>query len=165
MAKFRILPSDTDSFLLFAEGDYNKAAEVIHKHRTRFDRPLFPEGHVLRDISNQKVPGKVKFQFMTTPIREAVVLSPKCYSLLTENGNVSTAKGVQKHIQHTEYRRRVERQTTFTDRCRGVQQFNQELYQVNREMRILSPFDNKKYYLNINESMSYGHYRLEELAQ
>lgn len=158
-AKISLLLSDTDSFLVKLE-NIEDPEEVLHQHRDRFDFSKLNDGHRLRDESNKQVPGKMKMLLPGEVCMESVVLSSKCYSILTDKGTCSAMKGVAGRLTHEAYKNCLERGESFIGRVKSVKHYNQTLYHVSTERRMLSPIDTKRFYFSANESLSYGHYRL-----
>ena len=163
--KISLLMSDTDSFLVHIENDPAKEAAsldaVFRRHRHEFDMSGFEDGHPLKNDRNRQVPGKLKFQVPKQVCMEAVVLSSKCYSILTDQGSLSAMKGVPGHLQHEQYKDCIINEKCHTGRVKSIKNYGQKLYHVSTERRMLSPLDTKRYYLSANESLSYGHYRLQ----
>ena len=155
--------SDTDSFLVHIEGGsatQNGIEEVFRNNREHFDFASLQTGHPLKDETNRQVPGKMKLQLPNAVIVETVVLSSKCYSVLTDRGSLSAMKGVPGSLQHDIYKDCIQSDKCYVGRIRSIKNCGQSLYHVSTERRILSPIDSKRFYFSSNESVSYGHYRL-----
>ena len=158
----RLLMSDTDSFLVHIENKQETAANsfeaVLHKHRHEFDLSAV-EGP-LQDQTNKEMPGKMKIQLPKEVCLESVVLSSKCYSILTDRGSHSAMKGVSGKLQHEQYKDCILNEKCHIGRVKSIKHQGQSLYHVSTERRMLSPIDLKRYYFSANQSLSYGHYRL-----
>ena len=160
-AKVSLLMSDTDSFLMKIEGEENVQG-ILRQYSDRFDLSQLRDGHPLRSDRNKQQPGKMKLQLPNETCLEVVVLSSKCYSILTDQSSCSAMKGVPGRLTHDVYRDCIENGSCFTGRVNSVKHFNQSLYQVSTERRMLSPLDTKRHYFSANESISFGHYKLKE---
>ena len=64
-----------------------------------YDFPDYPKDHPLCDETNKKVIGKMKDECAGTPIAEYIGLSPKLYSVLRADEQLTKkAKGVKKNV-------------------------------------------------------------------
>ena len=84
-------------------------------------------------------------------------------------GGSTTAKGItkaaQKHLSHEEYRRILNEKKTNMISNRGFETKNHRIYTVLKRKKGLSAFDDKKYILEDGvNTLSYGHYRIENLS-
>ncbi|MEW8542131.1 MAG: hypothetical protein AB2693_01235 [Candidatus Thiodiazotropha sp.] len=167
--KVSLLMSDTDSFLVHLESVSASASDdsvmtILQDYKDKFDLSKLEEGNPLRDDKNRQIPGKMKLQLPNETCMEAVVLSSKCYSILTDKGSLAAMKGVPGRLQHEVYKECILNDKCHVGRIRSVKHFGQSLYHVSTERRMLSPIDMKRYYLSANESLSYGHYRLRDVV-
>ncbi|XP_045187034.2 uncharacterized protein LOC123544936 [Mercenaria mercenaria] len=156
-----VLYSDTDSWLINVQGNHDMDS-ILRANRNRFDFSSLPDDHPLKDDMNRKTPGKLKFELGNSICTESIVLSSKCYSLLTENGTKSALKGVQCNVKHERYKECLLSDTSYSGTTKSVKNFGQSLYHVNTQRRMLTPVDTKRFYLSANKSYSYGHYKLLE---
>ena len=99
---------------------------------------------------------------------EWVLLRPKAYSILLEEDheNIKKAKGIQKcviekAITHQNYKTCYEETKKISAAVRGFQSKKHVLSTYEREKIALSPFDDKRCWWSKNESMAFGHWRLE----
>ena len=76
----KLLFTDTDSLCL--ELRTNDMYEVIREMKQHYDLSNFPCDHPMYDVSNKKVPGKMKIETGGEIIHEFVGLKPKMYSIL-----------------------------------------------------------------------------------
>ena len=160
--RVRLIMSDTDSFLVHIEKhpETQTAIEsVLLQHQDKFDFSSL--NGPLKNVKNKEVPGKMKIQLPNEVCMEAVVLSSKCYSILTDRGSHSAMKGVPGKLRHEMYKDCIINEKCYVGRINSIKHFNQTLYHVSTERRMLSPIDMKRFYLSANESLSYGHYRLQ----
>ncbi|MEW8548770.1 MAG: hypothetical protein AB2693_35165, partial [Candidatus Thiodiazotropha sp.] len=70
-----LLMQDTDSFLLQIQG-YADVNRILKANSNIFDFSNLPENHVLRDDSNKKKPGCIKFELGADTCCEFCALSP-----------------------------------------------------------------------------------------
>lgn len=160
-----LLMSDTDSFLLRIESpspDAPSVEEILGLHRDKFDFSKLGDNHPLKDDRNRQVPGKMKVQLPNEVCLETVVLSSKCYSILTDRGALSAMKGVSGSLQHNILKDCILNEKCFIGRMESAKHFGQSLNHVSTEKRMLSPIDTKRFYFSANKSLSYGHYRLRK---
>ena len=166
--KVSLLMSDTDSFLVHLESasaSDNSVIAILQEHKDKFDLSKLEEGNPLKDDTNRQIPGKMKLQLPNETCMEAVVLSSKCYSILTDRGSLAAMKCVPGRLQHEVYKECILKDKCHVGRVRSVtKHFGQSLYHVSTERRMLSPIDVKRYYFSANESLSYGHYRLRDVV-
>lgn len=158
-----LLMSDTDSFLVHIEGEsvnQNSIEQILYKNRGKFDFSKLEDTHPLKDNANRQIPGKMKLQLPNAVIMEAVVLSSKCYSILTNRGSLTAMKGASGSLQHEIFKDCIEREKCYVGKIKSVKNFGQTLYHVSTERRMLSPIDTKRFYFSANQSASYGHWRL-----
>ena len=83
---------DTDSFIMHVKTEdfYEDIANDVEKNYDTIERPL-PMG------KNKKVIGLMKDELGGKIMKECIGLRPKCYSYLTDDGNVDKkAKGTKK---------------------------------------------------------------------
>ena len=156
-----LLMQDTDSFLLQIQG-YEDVNRILKANSNLFDFSNLPENHVLKDDSNKKKPGCIKFELGADVCCEFCALSPKCYSLKTDNGFKQTLKGSKKKLSHDMYRECLLQEHCQIRNIRDIRNYGQALYQVSVRRRLMSPLDLKRYYLNAIRSLSFGHYKIAE---
>lgn len=116
------LVTDTDSFLVHIEGGsatQNGIEEVFRNNREHFDFASLETGHPLKDETNRQVPGKMKLQLPNAVIVETVVLSSKCYSVLTDRGSLSAMKGVPGSLQQDIYKDCIQSDKCYVGRIRA----------------------------------------------
>ena len=95
-----LLYMDTDSFLLKFEGFdiFEKISSPPLKNI--LDTSNFTPSHTCFSLNNKGKLGYLKSETSNYPIKEVIVLQPKCYSILVEGGDVKkTAKGIVRNEQ------------------------------------------------------------------
>ena len=105
----------------------------------------------------------MKLQLGNSVPVESVVLSSKTYSVLTDDGEKTHAKGVNIKLKHDKFKACLASEMLFKKNIKSVKHFNQKLYHVSTERILLSPIETKRYYVNANHSYSYGHYFIDLL--
>lgn len=106
----------------------------------------------------------MKFQYGGSVCHEAVVLSSKCYSILTSDGSKSTMKGISGRADHDRYKECIRTEMCHKGNIKSVRHHNQSLYQVSTTKTMMSPVETKRYYISANDSFSHGHYMTALLA-
>ena len=154
---------DTDSFLLeFKNIDvYNEISKGPLK--AIMDTSNFPTNHELFNEENKGKLGYLKSETGSIPIRESISLSAKCYSVLLEDERVkNTAKGVNKSekskLKHDIYRDihdGVIKNVSST--CPTIRSYQNKLYTIVVNKHALAKLDRKRYWINREESVGYGH--------
>ena len=128
--KISLLMSDYDSFLVHTEGG---SATQLGQRKCFADFASLETGHSLKDETNRQVPGKMKLQLPNAVIVETVVLSSKCYSVLTDRGSLSAMKGVPGSLQHDIYKDCIQSDKCYVGRIRSTKNCGQSLYHVSTE--------------------------------
>lgn len=133
-----------------------------------FDTSNYPRDHPLFSEKHKKVVGKMKDETASHPILGFVGLRPKMYSFIVydeKKTQVKKAKGISKSV--------VKKELTYQNyvNClmdsklnrhsmNSIRSENHNLYLKNINKISLSPFDDKRWWLEPNgiEGYSYGHY-------
>jgi len=100
--KIEVCGGDTDSLVCFITGI--NLSEQLHPAMLRddlLDSSNYVNTHVLWSSKNKARLGCIKDEVCGEVLREAVLLKPKCYSMITLNNkhNKKTAKGVQRCVR------------------------------------------------------------------
>jgi len=164
--KAKLLFTDTDSLCYHIETEdiYQDMFERSDLFDfSDYDQNPFPFG--FHDDSNKKVMGIFKDDSKGRPIIEFVGLRAKCYSILHDDENQkNTAKGVtrcvrDKYLKHEQYYNALFNQEQLTQIQRGFRSEKHQVYTIETEKIVLSPFDNKRYILEDGiTTRAYGHY-------
>ena len=96
---------------------------------------------------------------------EIIMLAPQCYSMsLLESGDKRKAKGVGRRVTatltHDDYKQRYLTRTELVKNVRRMQSFNHVIFNITQAKVALSFMDNKRAWLSANDSLPYGHYKL-----
>ena len=161
-----LLFGDTDSFcyLIFTKCVYRK----FKKYEHLFDTSNYPKNHFLYSIKNKKVVGLFKDEMGGKPIFQFVGLRPKMYSILSENINKKTAKGVtkatiKKHLKHAEYLQALFKEKRFSHRMKSIRSKEHNIYTCQMNKTSICPLDDKRYLLKGGiKSLAYNHYRINQ---
>ena len=167
----KLILSDTDSllFIVYTEDIYKDMIDKSFKQH--LDLSNYEESSKLYDRTNRKVIGKFKDETEGVPIREAIVLKPKMYSLLLNDGqNPKRAKSVPRaaksKLTHEDYRAVLEKATTKQIQASSIRSFKHVLFTIKVSKKGLSAFDDKKYVMQDGVNcLSYGHYKIKTLGQ
>jgi hypothetical protein len=162
--KVNFLAGDTDSLVLKISGVPDLTDRYL-KYKDMFDLSNFPDGHPLRRDENRMVPGKVKFEQPGQIGIEFVALSPKCYSFKTDRGFKQTRKGCSRDLKHDLYKKCLLDGTCHSANVKEVRNYDQRLYQVSVNKRVLSVLDYKRYHFDNLSSVSFGHHCLNNNEQ
>lgn len=148
--KADLLFTDTDSLCYHIRG--TNAYEFMHAHKEHFDMSsFFPKDSKYYNTENNGVLGKFKIdkEFF---IKEFVGLRPKCYAVLPENSNKSSAtcKGVKKSVAKNEctfqhYKHVLFTRNKFRVNQSGFQVRRHEISTIEIDKCALSAFDNKRW--------------------
>ena len=141
--------------------DFYKDMEESLYH---YDTSNYSENHPLRSMTNKKVLGKFKDECGGRPIREAVCLRSKMYSILKDDVenielysilkedevNIKRAKGtskcvVKKLISHENYKEALFQRKAFQHGMNRLQSENHLIYEKDVNRTSISPFDSKRW--------------------
>ena len=130
------------------------------------DSSNFPRTHRLYSVNNKAKLGCIKDELEGEIIAEAVLLKPKCYSMITHSGSEKKrAKGVQSCVRqsltHEKYYEVYERQMEIVRNTRRFQSTDHIVYTILQRKWCLSVTDTKRAWIDSNNSFPYGHYKLD----
>uniref|UniRef100_T1JU36 DNA-directed DNA polymerase n=1 Tax=Tetranychus urticae TaxID=32264 RepID=T1JU36_TETUR len=157
--------TDTDSLIYEIKTDDIRADLQSFAHIMDFSN--YPKDHPLySNIHNKKI-GYLKDEMGGEQIAEFVGIRPKLYALKTEKEIKMRAKGVPRPV--------LKNKITFQDYVdclydhniiRGdttrLQSDHHNIQMIQREKVLLSPLDDKRYWLNNLESLAYGHCKIKK---
>lgn len=132
------------------------------------DTSNYPTTHPLFSNNRKAKLGCVKDESKGDLFSEWILLRPKCYSMKKINnlGVHKRAKGIQRsvvasEILHEDYKKVFESGESQLRMVRGFQSkcHNVSTFSINK--KALSIFEDKRAWIDNNESLAYGHYRLE----
>ena len=164
-AKAKLLLTDTDSlcYQIETQDIYLDMQNDIHL----FDTSNYPQDHFLFSNINKKVLGKFKDELAGTPARESIGLKPKMYSLDLGTSQKKVAKGVNKAVikkvlDHSHYKRVLFEQKAMLHEMYRIQSHKHQVSTLKINKLSLSPYDDKRYFLNETDSYAYGHFRINQ---
>lgn len=163
----KLLFMDTDSFCFQIKT--KDIFEDFRKYSDILDLSEYPEDHFskLHTDKNKKVLGMLKDEMKGSIISQFVGIKSKMYSLSYENKNKKTGKGIQravleKFFSHDDYKECVLESNLFFAQNRRIESKNHQLRTVEQSKLVLTPFDDKRYYINNIDSLAYGHIDIKE---
>ena len=168
--KAKLLFTDTDSFMYEIQTeDFYK--DISGDVRDRFDTSDYPENHPSRIPTgiNKKVLGMFKDEATGKNIKEFVGLRSKLYSFIMEEGKENKrCKGVkknvvQKYISHEDYKTCLQTGKEQLRRQTIIRSYEHEIYSEEVNKIALSAADDKRYLLNNNDTLAWGHYKIKDM--
>jgi hypothetical protein len=167
--RIEVIGGDTDS--LFCKITNIDLHGVLHPAMRRdglLDTSNYPTNHPLFTNEYKAKLGCIKDEVEGETIVEAVLLKPKCYSMITESGlkNKKTAKGVQycvkQALAHATYVEAFNHQLEIVRDTRRFQTKDHIVSTILQRKWALSATDNKRAWTAANDSVPYGHYSLTD---
>ena len=158
----RLILSDTDSFLL--EFTTQNVFKDLAPHMDRFDTSNFSPTHELYSPHNRCVTGKIKFETADEFIREVCALRTKMYSFTIGDKEKKVAKGVpasvqSKALKFETYKNCLFNRQTTRHKFHSIRSYNHMLFTIEQSKKTLSPFCDKRYWLDDEiSSLSFGHW-------
>ncbi len=142
----------------------------MYKNKEYFDLSDISNDKLMKykDDSNKKVIGKMKMEYINSPISEFIGLKSKMYSVKFDSGEESKrAKGIaysvtKNDLRHEMYNNTLETKGRMYSRMNAIRSIKHQLYTITMNKISLSAYDDKRYILNDGiTSHAYGHYKLE----
>ena len=130
------------------------------------DTSNYPESHPLFTNVNKARLGFIKDEVEGESIIEAVLLKPKAYSMKTscQKTDKKTVKGIQKCVRkaipHEEYVKVFKTQEEVSKSVRRFQSKQHIVHTIKQTKWALSVADNKRAWIEINYSLPFGHYKI-----
>ena len=158
-----IMYTDTDSFIWRVLTD-DLYSDLV-KLRGDFDFSKYPFNHPLHNTVNSCVRGKWKDELNGNILLEAIFLRAKSYSILTSNDKISAMAGVKKCMQklivHDNFRDILFESGRLFIKQKRFSSSNMTISTVTNERLALSPIDLKRYQMNKELTLPYGHHMLK----
>jgi len=159
---------DTDSLFVTVEGvDYQTLLSEMMENGL-LDTSNYNQNHARFSLERCAQLGCVKDEFKGAFCKEIVMLTPKCYSMdiVGQEKNKCTAKGVGreviKSLTHDAYKDRITLQSELVCKVKRMQSFKHEIFHIEQSKVALTFFDNKRFWVDGNNSLPYGHYRCRD---
>ena len=162
----KLVYTDTDSYVIKIDtDDVYKDFQEINEYMDFSD---YPESHPNYDKTNKKVLGKFKDEAAGKIITSFIGLKPKsyCYKVLNETKEEKKSKGIVKHkvknqLTYKKYEETLNRELKEQVTFNTIRSKDHQIYSITQTKYSLSPFDNKRFWYNENESLPFGHYQIE----
>ena len=171
----QLIGGDTDSYFLQVKSKYPR--DDILRYFVNFPNTMDPNAHGVFDSSNYPTThplfsnankarlGCFKDEACGAEIQEFICLCPKMYSFIKVGGEVSNrAKGVKKSkkdtLSHDNYREVYESRKSVSVNQTFLRSQHHVMRTVSMTKRALSVWEDKRCWINRNESVPYGHHKL-----
>ncbi|XP_053641949.2 uncharacterized protein [Cherax quadricarinatus] len=159
----RLLYTDTDSYIFSL-----KCKDLYTELKSEpllgyMDFSNFSPDHPLYDDSRKGEVGLLKSEMCDNHISELIALKAKMYSvkIAGRSTTVSRANGIPLHFMPLLTHARYKNVLTTVDRelftCKSISNVKGEICTVRINKRGISAFDDKRYHLDTNQSLAYGH--------
>ena len=163
--KAQLAFTDTDSFCF--EIQTEDIYRDMKENSDLFYTSNFPVDHPIYSNVNKKVVGKFKDECPKFPIREFIGLKPKMYSLDLGVEEKKVAKGVsrpviRKELRHEFYKNCLFKKRAMKQNMHLIRSKKHQIETIRINKTTLTPYDDKRYFLNEYKSFAHGHYRIRE---
>ena len=163
--QLHLIGGDTDSFFLTIATDTNiTLSDVFNNLTQHIDTSNYPPSHPLYSTVNKAKLGCFKDETAGQPLEEMILLRPKMYSMKYKDSDTSIkrAKGISMHIvknklKHDSYREAFEEQKTTRVQMTILRSKLHTIQTTRFNKRALSAWEDKRVWLNENESLPHGH--------
>ena len=164
-----LIYSDTDSFLLEFQ-NIDIYSELGKKPLMDYmDTSNFPSDHKLFSNANKGKLGLLKSETADLAIKEAYCLAPKTYSVLLNDDNTkNTAKGVNRSeknkLKHETYKKIHDGTLKeIQSICPTIRSIKNNLYTIETKKHALVKLDRKRFWIDRDTSVGYGHPSIKKL--
>ena len=162
--QLQLVGGDTDSFFLtIATDTHVSLSDVFCSLAQHIDTSNYPPSHPLYSTVNKAKLGCFKDETGGQTLEEMILLRPKMYSMKykdTDN-SIKRAKGISRHIvqnmKHDTYREAFEDQKTTHVQMTILRSKQHTIQTTTFRKRALSAWEDKRVWLNENESLPHGH--------
>ena len=166
-SRLHLLYTDTDSLIYEVQSE-DVLHELASAAREHFDFSNLSPDHILKNDKNKRVPGTFKDECAGRIIAEFIGLRSKMYSLRFSDSDdacfadVKVAKGVSKpviakDIRFESYMRCLTDNIVLQHEFNSIRSFSHSVYTTNQYKVSLSPFEDKRYLLDMINSVPYGY--------
>ena len=161
--KLQLVGGDTDSFFLtIATDTHIRLSDVFNNLSQHIDTSNYPPSHPLYSAVNKAKLGCFKDETAGQELEEMILLRPKMYSMKYKHSDtaIKRAKGISKHIvknmKHDIFREAFEEKKTTHVQMTILQSKQHIIKTTTFNKRALSAFEDKRCWLNENESLPHG---------
>ena len=164
-----LLYSDTDALLYEIRGaDFYQKVAKDSSLKQHFDFSNYPQDHFLYNTDNKMVTLKFKEETKGSAIREFVGLKAKMYSIVYENKQKMSAKGVcrfaQTSLNHDVYRDVLINGSLLHSTNIRIGARNHAIQTVENRKISLAAFDDKRFILDDGVTcLPFGHFEIRDL--
>ena len=163
--QLHLVGGDTDSFFLTIATDIDiTLSDVFNSLAQHIDTSNYPPSHRLYSAVNKAKLGCFKDETAGQTLEEMILLRPKMYSMKYKDSDTSIkrAKGISKHIvkkqiKHDMYREAFEEKKTTRVQMTILRSQQHTIQTTTFNKRALSAWEDKRLWLNENESLPHGH--------
>ena len=162
--KLQLVGGDTDSFFLtIATDTHITLSDVFNNLAQHIDTSNYPPSHPLYSTVNKAKLGCFKDETAGQTLEEMILLRPKMYSMKYKDTDTSIkrAKGISKNIvknmKHDRYRETFEEKKTTRVQMTILRSKQHTIQTTTFNKRALSAWEDKRCWLNENESLPHGH--------
>ena len=164
-SKIDLLAGDTDSFILKLVNIDSKT-QFFPALKNTFDSSNYPVDHELFSEDRKAKLLCFKDESAGIPISEILMARPKCYSILYSNNHeMKRAKGVRrptlkKLITHDDYKKAFNDMVELSFNETRIASKKHHLMTLTYSKKAISFFEDKRVWLNHNESLPYGNCKI-----
>ncbi len=172
-SQVHLLYSDTDSLLVAVETE-NVYKDML-QFRDHFDFSDYPSDSELFNKVNHLKVLKMKDELKSYPMLEYVGLRPKMYSLKylkrdaktnqyleeTKQSNKGVTATVKQGLHHEQYLSVLQNQETVRKSMTIIRSHQLQIVTERVNKIVLSSMDDKRYLIETNQSLPFGHYSIE----
>ena len=164
----RMVYTDTDSFVFHTKTDdiYQDLKEI----NDEMDFSGYDKNHKCYDASNKKVLGKFKDEVDGKIIAGFIGLRPKCYAFKIQGDDTEykkckgTSKNtVKRKIKYDDYNKVLETNEVIYRSFNSIRSKNHKIFSINTTKVSLNSYENKRYWTTSEDSLAYGHYKINYL--
>ena len=162
--KLQLVGGDTDSFFLAIATDTKYTlSDVFNNLAQHIDTSNYPSSHPLYSTVNKAKLGCFKDETGGQMLEEMILLRPKMYSMKFKDtdSSIKRAKGISKHIvknmKHDLYREAFEEKKTTRVQMTIIRSKQHTVQTTTFNKRALSAWEDKRMWLNENDSLPHGH--------
>ena len=162
--KLQLVGGDTDSFFLtIATDTHITLSDVFNSLAQHIDTSNYPPSHPMYSTVNKAKLGCFKDETAGQTLEEMILLRPKMYSMKYKDTDTSIkrAKGISKHIvkhmKHDIFREAFEEQKTTSVQMTILRSTQHTIQTTTFNKRALSAWEDKRVWVNENESLPHGH--------